>query len=447
MKVILPASGMTILQRIESVLPEPDHLPVAGNSEPSENILINSFLAGPTFDPSAGGNESVGPALPFTSQEGLADSPAVPRISGNIQMQKEDLQSPSDGISAPIEIRQEIGKPDIARMVAYSSEQPSESDPAPLVYLDGGLLLGGNEPDKQTSMGMISNQAWNPQNPSDLSGTIGRNRPGIIGEIEPDKNFQINRQAFRLESSAQNLRLRQSRPVEEMMMSAPTIQLESETEQTTPSTSALSEFNSLERQELNPWDEDYLENLAVIQRGEQSIADFRDQEKTVGHVQMAEEPGFSPAGLVQRNASINRLSRMGQSVSRFALPGQVSGLSMFENRVKNTSEGAYPVMRTVEESEGMPLITQGINSASKTALGGGLPQMPLPPSISETLNSLNPLSNSIGQNAPEMAEKAGSKVEQSEIAQMPNIDRLTDQIWQQIQRRLQIERERSRGMA
>lgn len=89
------------------------------------------------------------------------------------------------------------------------------------------------------------------------------------------------------------------------------------------------------------------------------------------------------------------------------------------------------------------------------SIGGAMPQlpslsglgsaaMPLPPSIGEAIGGAGGAAQealgqitSIGQAMPEMPS----------MPQLPNIDKLTDQVWRQIQHKLKVERERTRGLA
>jgi hypothetical protein len=204
--------------------------------------------------------------------------------------------------------------------------------------------------------------------------------------------------------------------------------------------------SSPEGQELNPQDNNIMENAPLIQKMEQSAGETSYEENPLRQAVQSKELVKASPGFLQRTIPGNLISRIGPSVSRFAIPGQVPGMSMLENRARNTAEEASQEMKTIQ-SAGMPLVNQITGPRNETALGGGLPKMTLPPSMGETLSSLKSAAGGIEQKIPEAAEKATSAMEQAEVPQMPSIDRLTDQIWQQIQRRLQIERERSRGMS
>jgi len=77
---------------------------------------------------------------------------------------------------------------------------------------------------------------------------------------------------------------------------------------------------------------------------------------------------------------------------------------------------------------------------------GGLAssQMPLPPSINEAIGGLS----GMGQEAlGQITSMAPSMPEMPSMPQMPSIEKLTDQVWREIQKKLKIERERTRGLA
>ncbi len=89
------------------------------------------------------------------------------------------------------------------------------------------------------------------------------------------------------------------------------------------------------------------------------------------------------------------------------------------------------------------------------SIGGQLPQMPslgglassqmpLPPSISDAIGGLS----SAGQEAlGQITSMAPSMPEMPAMPQMPSIEKLTDQVWREIQKKLKVERERTRGLA
>lgn len=89
------------------------------------------------------------------------------------------------------------------------------------------------------------------------------------------------------------------------------------------------------------------------------------------------------------------------------------------------------------------------------SIGGGLPQlpslgglassqMPLPPSISEAIGGVG----GAGQEAlGQITSMAPSMPEMPAMPQLPSIEKLTDQVWREIQKKLKIERERTRGLA
>jgi hypothetical protein len=86
-------------------------------------------------------------------------------------------------------------------------------------------------------------------------------------------------------------------------------------------------------------------------------------------------------------------------------------------------------------------------------LGSGLtsPEMPLPPSIGDALGGLGGAAQSASGAAQEamgqITSMAPSMPEMPAMPQLPSIDKLTDQVWRQIQQKLKIERERTRGLA
>jgi hypothetical protein len=448
MSINQPNSNITtILPAVEPILSEPDKLPLAGNFETPENILINRFITGVSGEYSEGEIRPDQPAATNARQENQAELPAMPHISGFIQMEKEDSQSsPVDNITPPHEQRAEVGLSVIDRMVEPSSQQQFEIEPSPLVYLDGGLVLAGTEDNIQSPTKMMSDPIENKPTRNRLNPAIMGDLSSMIGQTGEEDAGYINRAPIQLASSVQDLVLRQSRPADEMMMTIQMEKEESEPAQFESSADQLLNPNLSERQELNPQNNKAIENLPLIQKMEQSIGGTSYEENPIRKVLQSKEPGNLSQGLLQRTFPGSLINKMGPSVSRFAIPGQVPGMSMIENRVRNTSEEANQEMQKIQ-SAGMPLINQVIGSGNEMALGGGLPKMPLPPTMGETLSSLKSEAGGVEQKIPEVAEKAASTMGQAELPQLPNIDRLTDQIWQQIQRRLQIERERSRGMS
>ncbi len=80
-----------------------------------------------------------------------------------------------------------------------------------------------------------------------------------------------------------------------------------------------------------------------------------------------------------------------------------------------------------------------------SSLGGlASSQMPLPPSINDALGGLG----SAGQEAlGQITSMASSMPELPSMPQLPSIEKLTDQVWREIQKKLKIERERTRGLA
>jgi hypothetical protein len=86
-------------------------------------------------------------------------------------------------------------------------------------------------------------------------------------------------------------------------------------------------------------------------------------------------------------------------------------------------------------------------------LGSGLtsPEMPLPPSIGDAIGGLGGAAQTAGGAAQEamgqITSMAPSMPEMPAMPQLPSIDKLTDQVWRQIQQKLKVERERTRGLA
>jgi hypothetical protein len=77
---------------------------------------------------------------------------------------------------------------------------------------------------------------------------------------------------------------------------------------------------------------------------------------------------------------------------------------------------------------------------------GGLtsPEMPLPPSINEAIGGLGGAAQAaMGQ----ITSMAPALPEMPSMPQLPNIEKLTDQVWREIQKKLKVERERTRGLA
>ncbi|MDR3577373.1 MAG: hypothetical protein P4L50_26220 [Anaerolineaceae bacterium] len=432
------ASSMTILLNAETILPVSNRPPAAGAADNPENFLINSNLTGE--NPEGFEQETGIPHLEFSflTGGGLGKPADRPTDSGLIQLEKEDFQNTADNFSDPLGI-----KTDIARMVTPSSELPVENETVPLVFLNSGAEEAGNDPQKPIHSKLPASPLENLPS-SRVNLMRADNQPGIIGTSNVEEMIQINSQPVQMSSAVQNLILRQSLSPEQMMVSLPTIQAEAATGIDAPA-SPLSILDLQADQELNPMVYSTRAIPGLIQGIGQTVEKTGDIERLTGRQPQEGEPDLSFIQL-EKNEPISRINREEPSIARFAMPGQVPGMSLLENSLRGTDQGSSQELQTVQSAR-MPLFNQGQQSAAEIALGGGLPQMPLPPSIGETLAAMNPSVGSIGQNVPELAEKAAAKDEQSEIANLPNIDRLTDQIWHQIQRRLQVERERSRGMA
>ncbi len=441
-----PASSMTILHNAESILSAPEQLTLAGSIKPSENILINAFNSGTQSELPLGGIDSGRPALSFANLDNPIESSAMPMVSGSIQMEKDELAESSDNISAPLGIRSEAGEAEIARMVEQSGKLATESEPGPLVYLEGGPFFEGNEDNRQASTEIISNQINSTPIQAGFNPSITGNFPTMRGQMGGNIAAGINLEPMQMATLAQNLILRQSRPAEEMVMSIQMEREEPESGQYEPISGLLFNDNALDREEQKPQNYNFIENTPLIQKMDPIGEEINFEDNPFRQALQAKDLGNTTQGLLQRATPGNLLNRMGQSVSRFAMPGQVADMSMLENPIGNAIAGTIQEMRA-GQSEEMPLFNQGNSTANQMALGGGLPQMPLPPTIGETIASFNSAASGAGQNITESVDKAAQPAEQPEIPQMPSIDRLTDQIWQQIQRRLQIERERSRGMA
>jgi len=447
-----PGSLMTILLAAESILPiSSKTLPLFGNFETSENVLINSFNYYEYPEFSLGEVRPERSAITDSNLDSLVELPGRSAISESLQIEKEILQPSSADISTPLDKFREVRKSDIGRMVDTrlvdtTRKPPPEIEPSSLIYLNGRPVFSAKEEEKQfqvegTSDRMERNPTWIGLSPTRLE-----NLQTTIRVTDGAEPVLVNRQPIHLASSPQNLILRQSRPPEEMVLSVPIAGEESESGQVEPSLTTVSPLNSLEMQELNFLEDHDIENASLAWGKGQPVERTRDREAPVGNFLQTIGIGYNPAGFLQRIPLVNGLNRTEESVSRFTLSRQIPGMSMLENRARNTTGEVNQEMQTVQ-SEGMPLINQKVSSGNEMALGGGLPQMPLPPTIGETLPSLNAVIGSTGQNIPELVDKTAPKIEKPEIPQMPSIDRLTDQIWQQIQRRLQIERERSKGMA
>ncbi|HMD90650.1 MAG TPA: hypothetical protein VKF38_15960 [Anaerolineaceae bacterium] len=435
-----PGSSIAIIKNSESFLPAPDQIPMSVLPDTSEITLINLQKTGTQPESSGEKDNSIPKKIAYKQFESEIDLLSRAIVSKPGQPSEEGYETHSTNTSTPIEIQREVGKPVISRMMKPVSEQFAENETFPLVYLEGEKRKGQSLISKKTDRGEES-PAQNG-----LFSPITGGKPGRISDIEENKSIQINHQPIQLVSLAKKIVMRQSQPLEEMIMTLPFGERESESDQiTTMSAPAL--FNLLGSHESNPINVNTIENGQLDQDMITNLENADDEKNPIKTAPELEVFGkFSKAGLVQNNNFSGVINRIGPSVSRFAMPGQFPEMSMIENNVRNAAAGVNQEMQTVQSAE-MPIINQGMRPADGTPLGGGLPQMTLPPTIGETLAALNPASGGNGQSITELAERATSKVEQSEVPQMPNIDRLTDQIWQQIQRRLQIERERSRGMA
>jgi hypothetical protein len=77
-----------------------------------------------------------------------------------------------------------------------------------------------------------------------------------------------------------------------------------------------------------------------------------------------------------------------------------------------------------------------------------LPEMPLPNLRQTAQQTLQEGAQSIGEQAlGQITSAAPAAVEAVQNQGMPNIQRLTDEIWREIQRRMRVERERTRGLS
>ncbi len=95
-------------------------------------------------------------------------------------------------------------------------------------------------------------------------------------------------------------------------------------------------------------------------------------------------------------------------------------------------------------------LSEGLSSLGSLAQSlpslGGLtsPEMPLPPSINEAIGGLGGAAQeAMGQ----ITSMAPSMSEIPSMPQLPSIEKLADQIWREIQKKLKVERERTRGLA
>jgi hypothetical protein len=77
-----------------------------------------------------------------------------------------------------------------------------------------------------------------------------------------------------------------------------------------------------------------------------------------------------------------------------------------------------------------------------------LPEMPLPNLRQTAQQTLQEGAQSLGEQAlGQITSAAPAAVEAAQSQGMPNIQRLTDEIWREIQRRMRVERERTRGLS
>ena len=445
-KLTLPERNMAIISNSEAILSVPDQLPMSVLTDNSEITFTNLQKTGTQPESSGEKDNSIPKTIPYKQFENETGMPSRPIVSKPGQTGKEGFEFNSANNTEPLEIQKDVGKPVISRIVKSASEQVAENETLPLVYLEGGTVISSEKQRRQSSLSAKTDQGEEFPAQNGLFSPIRSIKPGRIPDVDENESIQINHQPIELVSLAKNLVLRQSQPLGEMIMNFSVGESESEVDQKTPMSAPVL-FGLLERREINPLNFNTIENAQLDQGMSTHLENTGDEKNPIRTAPESEVFGkFSNTGLVQYKNFSTVINRMGPSVSRFAIPEQLPEMSMVENNVRNAAGGINQEMQTFQSAE-MPLINQGMRSANRTSLGGGLPHMTLPPTIGETLAVLNPVPGRIGQSMTELAEKASSKADQSEMPQLPNMDRLTDQIWQQIQRRLQIERERSRGMA
>lgn len=148
-------------------------------------------------------------------------------------------------------------------------------------------------------------------------------------------------------------------------------------------------------------------------------------------------------------------------------PELTQAMSLAQPLMGALTSGQAPSLSSLGQLAGqaMPQVNQMMGQASSAlnnvvpgageALGGLLPslghaasnalgELPLPPSVNQVVQGLRE-----GAGAP--AEEATGTLEEAAPAAPAtppvNVERLTDQVWQNIRRRLQVERERTRGVA
>lgn len=130
------------------------------------------------------------------------------------------------------------------------------------------------------------------------------------------------------------------------------------------------------------------------------------------------------------SAALSRLAGQGL--------GQLAGQAMpqVNQVIGQASEALNSALPGAGEALGglLPTLGQAANSA--------LDDLPLPPSVNQVVQGLR---------EGAAGEEAAGTVEEAAPAAPPappvNVERLTDQVWQNIRRRLQVERERTRGVA
>lgn len=168
---------------------------------------------------------------------------------------------------------------------------------------------------------------------------------------------------------------------------------------------------------------------------------------------------FSSDLPLNRSTMLNQVTH----IQRFSLGGMTPNLPALGNvtdQLPSLSGLAQNIPSLGGLSENLPSLsglTDNLPALGGLAesIGGDLPQlpslgglassqMPLPPSINEAIGGLGGAGQEVlGQ----ITSMAPSMPEMPAMPQLPNIEKLTDQVWREIQKKLKIERERTRGLA